>query len=107
MAKVIAHTVFFWLKEPLNKMDKDTLTQGLQALRCCPLIASAQIGLPAPTVERDVMDQSFDVSFIVYFNSVADQDAYQIHSLHQDFIDQCGHLWANVKVHDSVLISAT
>jgi len=107
MSQTIVHTVFFWLKQSADKTDTKALIEGLQALRCCPLVAQAHIGLPAPTLERDVMDQSFDVSFIVHFRSVADQDAYQVHSLHQDFIEQCGHLWANVKVHDSILLEAT
>jgi hypothetical protein len=50
------------------------------------------------------VDASFDVSELMTFDSIADQQAYQVHPLHRAFIAQCGHLWARVAVYDSALV---
>lgn len=100
----IVHHVFFWLKQPGSAADRDQLVAGLRALARIPVIRSLQIGVPASTEQRDVVDASFDVSELMIFDNVADQKVYQDHPIHQDFIAKCGHLWRKVIVYDMLTI---
>ncbi len=102
-AKVVHH-VFFWLKRPNSIVDRDQLVAGLRALAKIPVIRSLQIGVPASTEQRDVVDASFGVSELMVFDSVADQKIYQDHPIHHDFIENCEHLWRKVIVYDMVTL---
>ncbi|WP_343615019.1 Dabb family protein [Novosphingobium sp.] len=94
------HHAFFWLKNPASLEDRDTLVRGLKTLGEIPLIRSLQIGIPASTEQRDVVDSGFAVSELMVFDSLADQAAYQSHPIHQRFVETCSHLWSKVVVYD-------
>lgn len=96
----IVHHVFFWLKNPGSATDREALIAGLRGLAKVPVIRSLQIGVPASTEQRDVVDSSFDVSELMEFDSVEDQKVYQDHPVHQDFVAKHAHLWAKVVVYD-------
>lgn len=96
----IVHHVFFWLKNPGSEADKQELITGIKSLKPIPQIKKLLIGTPAATEKREVVDSSFDVSELVYFNSVKDQNAYQVHPLHKAFVDKYSHLWKKVIVYD-------
>jgi hypothetical protein len=100
----LTHQAYFWLKNPGSEADCNALIAGLRTLADIPHVRSLAIGRPAPTEARDVVDRSFDVSELMTFDSIADQQAYQVHPLHQAFVAQCGHLWARVTVYDSALV---
>ena len=97
----IVHHVFFWLKEPGSAAHRDQLVAGLRGLAKIPVIRSLEIGVPASTEQRDVVDSSFDVSELMLFDSVADQKIYQDHPVHRDFVAKCSHLWDRVVVYDT------
>ena len=99
---MLRHQVYFWLKRPGSQADRDKLIAGLRTLAQVPQVRSLHVGIPANTEARDVVDNSFDVSEHMVFASVADQKAYQDHSLHKAFVETCGHLWQRVVVHDSI-----
>jgi|TARA_B100000212_G_C27287841_1_gene495951 hypothetical protein len=88
----ILHMVYFWLKDTTSTEDKQKLIDGLQSLRAIPQVHSLHIGVPANTLKRDVIDNSFDVSELMFFESVEAQDEYQIHPIHKKFIEDCAHL---------------
>ena len=96
----IHHHVFFWLKEPGNEAHIAQLKAGLQSLRDIPQVKQLWTGVPASTEKREVVDNSWDVSELMFFSSVEDQDAYQIHPLHKAFVEQYSHLWDKVVVYD-------
>jgi hypothetical protein len=99
-APKILHQVFFWLKRSGSAEDREQLIAGLRALARIDVVRSLQIGVPASTEQREVVDSSFDVSELMIFDSVADQKVYQDHPLHQEFISKCEHLWGKVVVYD-------
>ena len=102
-AKVLHH-VFFWLKTPGSAADRDALIAGLRGLGKIPVLRSLEIGVPASTAQRGVVDGSFDVSALMVFASVADEKTYQDHPVHLDFVAKCEHLWGKVQVYDSVTL---
>ena len=100
----IVHHVFFWLKNPDSAADRDQLIAGLRKLAAVEVVRSLQIGVPASTEQRDVVDSSFHVSELMVFDNVVDQKTYQDHPVHKDFVAKCSHLWAKVIVYDMVTV---
>ncbi|WP_245645812.1 Dabb family protein [Niabella ginsenosidivorans] len=96
----VIHHVFFWLKNPESEADKKELITGIKTLKTIPQVQQLLIGTPASTLKRDVVDNSFQVSELAYFNSVQDQDAYQKHPVHVAFVEKYSHLWERVVVYD-------
>lgn len=102
----LSHHVFFWLKNPDSKEDLAELVQGLNSLRKIETISSLQIGVPASTEPRDVVDNSFSVSELMFFDNLEGQKVYQDHPLHKKFIENYSHLWEKVIVYDAIEVDA-
>ncbi len=100
----LVHHVFFWLKQPGSQADREKLIAGLRTLRDVPVIRRLEIGIPAGTENRDVVDASYDVSELMFFDSVEDQKAYQDHPIHKAFVKACEPLWAKVVVYDMAVV---
>lgn len=100
----LIHHVFFWLKNSGSEEDRDRLIAGLRGLRAIPVIRDLKIGVPARTEERSVVDASYDVSELMYFNNATEQKFYQDHPVHQAFVRECEHLWRKVTVYDMQVI---
>lgn len=98
--KGVIHHVFFWLKNPGSKEDLDKLLAGLQTLRKIKVIKQMYIGVPASTEKRDVVDNSYAASELMFFDNLTDQKSYQDDPIHQKFIADCSHLWEKVVVYD-------
>ena len=100
--KMLAHHVFFWLKNPNSKEDRDKLIEGLKTLEKIETVKSLRIGVPASTEKRDVVDNSFSVSELMLFDDDEGQNAYQVHPIHKKFVEDCSHLWEKVIVYDAI-----
>lgn len=100
--KQLTHHVFFWLKNPDSKEDLNKLIEGLQTLRKIETVKKLYIGVPASTEQRGVVDSSYQVSELMFFDDVEGEKIYQVHPLHKKFIEDCGHLWSKVVVYDSI-----
>ncbi len=100
--KMVLHHVFFWLKNPDSKEDLAKLLSGLQTLKGIKTVRNIHIGLPAATEERSVVDSSYSVSELLFFDDLAGQKTYQDDPIHLKFIADCGHLWEKVIVYDSI-----
>jgi hypothetical protein len=98
---MFVHHVYFWLKNPTSESDKATLIEGLEQLSKITEIKMSHIGTPAST-RRDVIDSSYALSWLLFFDDVAQEEVYQTHPIHQAFIANYGHLWNKVVVYDSV-----
>ena len=100
--KPLLHHVFFWLNNPSSEEDKQQLIKGLKALKGIPTIKEIHIGTLASTEKRDVVDTSWDVSELMFFDDEAGQKVYQDHPIHVDFVKNYAHLWKKVIVYDAV-----
>jgi hypothetical protein len=99
---MLAHHVFFWLKNPASLEDRTKLIEGLKTLRSIESIREIHIGLPADTEKRPVVENSYSVSELMFFDDVAGQNIYQEHPIHKKFVENCSALWDKVIVFDSV-----
>ena len=97
------HAVYFWL---INN-DQETMTRFLTELRKfidnVDVIRTRHIGKPANT-NREVIDNTYSYSLILSFDSKKEQELYQEHKLHKDFIENASALWDRVLVYDSLEI---
>lgn len=101
----LAHHVYFWLKNPESKTDIAELIRGIKTLTNVETIKSFHIATPAATEDRNVIDNSYRVSWLAFFDSEADEQIYQVHPTHVKFIENCEHLWSKVVVYDSVQVA--
>lgn len=99
------HHVYFWLKRSGNKEDKAKLIEGLRKLSKVKTIKNYYIGQPAAT-RREVIDSSYDVSWLLFFDNAADQDSYQTDPVHLKFVEECSSLWNKVTVYDTIDVNS-
>ena len=101
MKNIFIHHVYFWLKNTGNIADRDKLVEGLKKLSKATTIKQFHIGKPANT-NREVIDSSYAVSWMLIFDNDADQATYQTDPIHLKFIEECSNLWSKVVVYDAV-----
>ena len=89
--------MFFWLNDDADRAgferDLDALVEGAG-------ISAGYWGAPADTGDRDVIDDSYDYSITLFFDSLADHDAYQVSPEHVAFVENNMKTWKQVKVYD-------
>jgi len=98
----LVHHVFFWLKNPGSREDLSKLLAGLRTLTAIETVRGAHFGVPASTEKRDVVDNSFSASEMLFFDDLAGQKAYQDHPVHKQFVADCSNLWERVVVYDAI-----
>ena len=101
MQKQIIHHVFFWLKNASSIEDRDQLIEGLKTLGEIETVRNIHIGVPASTERRPVVETTYSVSELLFFDDLVGQAEYQEHPVHKKFIERCSHLWERVVVYDS------
>src|SRR5476651_931666 len=100
--KPLAHHVFFWLKNPASVEDRDKLVAGVKTLSKIETVRKLRVGVVASTEKRDVVDNNWAVSELMFFSDLAGQATYQTHPIHLEFIKNYSHLWEKVIVYDAV-----
>src|SRR6476659_9091791 len=100
MKQPLIHHALFWLKNPGSTEDRDKLAEGVKTLAGIKKIKQLYVGTVAATEKRDVVDQSWGVSEIMFFDNLDDQASYQSDEIHQNFIKNYSHLWEKVVVYD-------
>ena len=98
---IFIHHVYFWLKDGSGEDARQKLIAGLNKLSSVKTIQDFHIGAPAYT-SRDVVDNSYSVSWLLFFDSKEAQDSYQTDPDHLKFIEECSHLWSKVVVYDTI-----
>ena len=73
LQNIFVHHVFFYLNES-DAAHTQSLVEGLQRLAKASIIKQSHIGIPANT-QRDVVNNSYDVSWLAFFNNAEDQDS--------------------------------
>ena len=81
--------------------ERNQLIEGLKKLSAVTTIRNFHIGKPAST-NRNVIDSSYSISWLLLFDNKEDQDSYQTDPIHLKFVEECSHLWSKVVVYDTV-----
>jgi len=98
---MLVHTVFFWLKEGLSEEDLKLFDEKLRTLTSISSVKQGYVGTPSSTEKRPVIDDSYNYSLTNIFESIEDQNIYQVHDIHNEFIDLCSRMWEKVIVYDA------
>ena len=84
---MFSHVVIFWTK-PERPSAADELIAGAEKyLRPIPGVRSFHMGRMVKS-ERPVVDQSYQVALNLIFDTKQQQDDYQVHPLHLDFVEK-------------------
>ena len=84
----VEHVVLVWLKRPGNAADRATLIATAKKFQAeIKQIQHLSVG-PAVPSERPIVDDSFDVAFVMRFASKADLDVYEKHPVHVNAVKQ-------------------
>lgn len=102
--KPLIHHAIFWLKNSASNEDRDKLVEGVKTLAGINKIKQLYVGIVADTEKRDVVDQSWGVSEIMFFDNLENQASYQSDPIHQAFIKNYSHLWEKVIVYDAMTV---
>ena len=97
---MIAHHVLFWLKADTSDTQKAALRKGLESLQNIEAVKTFHVGTPAP-IERSVVDTSYTFSLFLLFDDMAGHDHYQVHAVHQAFLDEFRVFFDRVIIYDA------
>jgi len=97
---MIVHHVLFWLKADTTVDQKLAFRKSLETLDGVESIKTLHIGTPAP-IERAVIDTTYTFSLTVFFDDLAGHDVYQVHPLHQAFLDEFRVYFEKVVIYDA------
>lgn len=98
----MVHHVFFWLKNPDSKEDREKLIAGIKTLSKIETVGELRVGVPAGTEQRGVVDNSWSVSELIFFKDLQGEATYQTHPIHVEFVKNCSPLWEKVTVYDAM-----
>lgn len=97
---MLLHNVYFWLREDLTATERDAFAKRVARLVELPPVRRGWTGVPAPTEDRGVIDNSFSFGLFLAFDDVLGHDEYQSHPEHLQFVDDNSRLWTRVQVYD-------
>ena len=85
--RMFSHVVIFWT-DPNDPQGADKLIAGAeQYLRPIPGVKSFHIGRMVGS-HRPVVDQTYQVALNLVFDNKQQQDDYQVHPLHIEFVEK-------------------
>jgi len=97
---MISHHVLFWLKTDTTEDQKIAFKKSLQTLEKIESVTAFHVGTPAP-IERAVVDTTYTFSLVIFFEDMAGHDVYQVHELHQAFLEEFRGLFDRVVIYDA------
>lgn len=77
----VDHIVLVWLKRSSNAQDRQKLRDAADEFRSIPGLRFLDHGTALPS-DRPIVDDSFDVGFVMRFDSAAALQAYEKNPLH-------------------------
>lgn len=84
---MFSHVVIFWTRPEVAGATEALLAGAEKYLRPIPGVRSFHVGKMVRS-ERPVVDQSYQVALNLIFDTKQEQDAYQVHPLHLDFVEK-------------------
>ncbi len=98
---MLFHNVYFWLKPELTPAQRAEFRRGVESLAGIKSVDKIDVGVPAATGDRPVVERSYDVALIVQCRDLAAHDAYQVDPLHLAFVAKYKTYWWRDQICDS------
>jgi hypothetical protein len=99
-ARLVEHVVIVWLKDSGNVEQRAKIQDESVVLQAIPGVVSVKSGQVIAS-ERSIVDSSFDVALIVSFTNRAALDAYLVHPVHVQLVEETlKPLVARIQVYD-------
>jgi hypothetical protein len=87
LALMFSHIVIFWTKPEVEEAEERLIDGMNKYLTDIPGLISMHAGRCAPS-DRPVVDQSYQVGLNLTFKNKIDQDTYQDHPQHVEFVEK-------------------
>ncbi len=84
---MLSHVVIFWTNPQVPNAAEALIAGAEKYLRPIPLVKSFHVGRMVPS-HRDVVEQSYQVALNLQFEGKAQEEDYQVHPLHLDFVEK-------------------
>lgn len=98
---LFVHSVYFWLKEDVTAAQYNEFVDVLRGLEQIKSVQAMEVGQPAGT-PRDVVDNSYDVALLVYFNDRAGHDLYQADTIHSSAVAVFEDWIEDIVIYDTI-----
>lgn len=84
---MFSHVVIFWTKPGSPDAAAALLAGAEKYLRPIPGVRTFHVGKMVPS-QRPVVEQSYQVALNLIFDTKQQQDDYQVHPLHIEFVEK-------------------
>ena len=84
---MFSHVVIFWTKPEIPNAADELVAGAEKYLRPIPGVLTFHVGKMVAS-PRPVVDQSYQVALNLIFDTKQQQDEYQVHPLHLDFVEK-------------------
>ena len=84
---MFTHIVVFWTDPAQPNATEELLAGANKYLKDIPGVLQFHVGKMSPS-PRAVVDQSYQVALNLIFSSKADEQAYQVHPQHVEFVEK-------------------
>jgi hypothetical protein len=96
---MFSHVVILWADPAKPDAAGEIVAAAEKYLKSIPGILNFHVGKMVRS-HRDVVDESYQVALNIQFPSKQEQDEYQVHPQHLEFVKQCKPLLAKLVVYD-------
>jgi Stress responsive A/B Barrel Domain len=84
---MFSHVVIFWTKPELPNATDELVAGAEKYLRPIPGVQHFHVGRMAKS-HRPVVDQTYQVALNLVFENKQQEEAYQVHPLHLEFVEK-------------------
>ena len=100
---VLQHNVYFYLKKDLTEAQKNEVLDGIRHVLTIESILYSEIGKPAATPPRPVVDHEFDFVIYTWFTSMENYKTYDKDPKHEQFRENYSDYFEKVIIYDADL----
>lgn len=100
---VLQHNVYFYLNADLTETQKKEVLEGIRGLLTIESIHYSELGKPAATPPRAVVDHDFDLVIYTWFTSMEQYKVYDKDPIHEKFRENFSDYFEKVIIYDADL----
>ena len=98
---MLTHSVYFYLKEGVSDHERAEFRKSIEGLQKIETVHEFYLGTPAATPDRPVIEKGYAYGMTILFRTVEDHNRYQVHTIHEEFVQVNGPLFEKVVIYDA------